>query len=284
MFKWFECGDVSKAIKALNRAETTKPIEKPIKVKKWDWEVSRVYFNRMYREPRQRAVKPLTKELHLGIEIECIYPRRKQQALLKALYPYTKYLTWSDDGSISAHDMDMNTVEFKVCFPISKPYILKNILTILKRCRAYTNSTCGTHVHIDMRGKDVNKVCRIANNLTNIICSWRTLLPRHRVQNRFARMVTSFGYIRDSGDRYCAINLQSYRMHKTLEIRSLEGTLDFYTIWNWCKFLLILCSNSDLEISYTLQGLLHQVNFPKSVKTFLQKRSKSYKLNADLII
>jgi hypothetical protein len=49
------------------------------------------------------------------------------------------------------------------------------------------------------------------------------------------------------GIRYSKLNLQSYRVHRTIEFRHHAGSTDATKVTNWVRFLLDFCTTASPE-------------------------------------
>lgn len=114
------------------------------------------------------------------------------------------------------------------------------MLKTLREIGAYTNKTCGTHVH-------VGAVDYIGNLYTQAVVMTRYAglgfdKAAGRVSEDYAPVMYDAEDIakyveecdRGWGDRYNAINLTNLRLSKrTIEFRQLAGTLDYNTLQRW---------------------------------------------------
>lgn len=114
---------------------------------------------------------------------------------------------------------------------------LIQILTVLNEMGFPTNDQCGTHVHFDMRSRDVKVVYQ---NLFKTQKFLRKFLTRTRKYNRFCKMnkADTFDKQLSLGDRYYSLNVEAYSRHRTLEVRMHQGTLKSEELVPWISFLL----------------------------------------------
>jgi hypothetical protein len=271
MYKWFTEGNLSKAKKFLAKAEVvSKKLKRAKRITVGNWNNWRT--------------RPIGKDVHLGIEVECFFPDTMNfEKAMRELAPFKKYLNIDDDGSIQCTG-NKRSSEIKICFPVHQPYILKGILDTINKYGASVNSSCGLHVHIDMRQRTVKEVIATAQNLENVMHAFKEVLPKSRRRSswaRFTKTPVDTEYCRNpndfSFDRYKAVNLDAYGEHRTIEIRCHSGSTNYIKIWNWCKFLLLLCSVKHLAPTKTLKGIYKQVALPVSLKNYLEKRKAELK-------
>lgn len=150
---------------------------------------------------------------------------------------------------------------------------LTGILNTIKELGFPCDSRCGTHVHFDMRNRDVKTVYY---NMFKTQKFLRKFLTRERKTNRFCRMnkASTFDTQLNLGDRYHAINVEAYRRHKTLEVRMHQGTLEATQLIPWIKFLLKICNyKSQMETDVnTLRQAKKQFDIePELAKTLESK-------------
>lgn len=113
---------------------------------------------------------------------------------------------------------------------------LTKIIEVLKGKGFTTDRRCGTHVHLDMRNRDVKKCYK---NLFSSQMFLRKFISKDRKKNTYCRknVTATFDDEVMLGDRYRGINVHSHRKYKTLEIRMHQGTLDAAKLISWIKLL-----------------------------------------------
>ncbi len=186
-----------------------------------------------------------------GVELECVGARRQdivamaQERGLTVMSEsynhhdraYTKIVTDS-----SLHGTDCNEV---VTPPLGAWDTLRAICEAISAAGGGVNASCGLHVHVDAHGFTRQQWQNIGHNywmLSNIINS--SLAPSRR-RNHFCRVVDipdSPAMSREalrlwSRGRYCAVNYEAWRRHKTIEFRQHQGSLNFNKIRDWVLFL-----------------------------------------------
>lgn len=115
--------------------------------------------------------------------------------------------------------------------------ILCKILDVLNGMGFQTDDRCGTHVHFDMRNRDVKVVY---SNLFKTQKFLRKFITRHRKYNTFCKInkAETFDKQLSLGDRYHSINVEAYNRHRTIEVRMHQGTLKATELVPWINFLL----------------------------------------------
>jgi hypothetical protein len=206
---------------------------------------------------------PKTKEEHIGIELECLVDKEALAKLsrfdgltgLRNTYQqYASFLEIGTDGSI--HDTpNERGLEFRLLTTPGKIsqhlLILKKILVQLK---ARVNTSCGLHVHLDMRRGNVHQA------FANLVRSQRIWLPiirkdRWEKFHCYRTSTVDFHTQLKLGNRYSSVNAHSYTKYKTLEVRVHQGTVSIPKIIKWVN-LLRACSKSDnvsLEKHYVME-------------------------------
>jgi len=149
---------------------------------------------------------------------------------------------------------------------------LKTVCSVLNECGAKVNKSCGTHVHFDASGFDMDTWKRIYINYFRLENTIDGFMPLSRRENRYCQSfknITNFeSKINGCSTldqiasvlgmtRYFKINPLSYSRHNTCEFRQHSGTVEFEKIGNWIKFLnaLVEFSKTNLVTDTTLDGL-----------------------------
>lgn len=176
--------------------------------------------------------------------------------IVKSCYCHNNGYSWilGEDGSIRSRKVGMQG--FEITSPILRLNSIKDMRTLEKVCDlikttfgAYTNNSCGTHIHMSFPvDKDDTTECSRSLKECELLChfvkSYKAseeslfdkLVPDNRKgnTNQYCR-TSSIAHI-DS--RYRKLNVTNYdsrsdRLH--LEFRQLNGTLDFNKIILWAK-------------------------------------------------
>lgn len=149
---------------------------------------------------------------------------------------------------------------------------LKTVCRVLNECGAKVNKSCGTHVHFDAVGFDIETWKRIYLNYFRLENTIDGFMPRSRRENTYCkalRNITNFESKINGcsnlneiasvfgSSRYFKINPVSYSRHNTCEFRQHSGTIEFEKIGNWIIFLnnLVEYSKVNLVTDKTLNGL-----------------------------
>jgi hypothetical protein len=225
----------------------------------------------MQYEKRNRSLwsnlSPMSFDKHIGIELEII-SKEKEGRFLKMLNNsmLKPYVSLAEDSSIEVYNNDLcdcgydeedghgedcsvyngdYAIELRLLLKENElPRVMKLLDNFLKSTDCYVNETCGLHVHLDMRTRDVhNSYSNLFKSLDEI-CS---KIDSSRLTNRFCRrnLRDDFDQQDSLDDRYFMINTRSYEEHSTLEIRAHEGTTDVDKISNWINFLISTVDNTS---------------------------------------
>ena len=222
--------------------------------------------------------KPLSKEKHVGIEIE-FYSSYDAADIEERLLDagLWKYCTLKEDGSLKSSSDDCSCcgcdehcgMEYCECSCIQDnghelvliaserklPSILKQAIEVLKDVDAYVDKTCGLHVHLDMRGSNaVAEYFRLVRALPLL----KRLVPKSRHKNRYAAINETEVLGRQSSSaRYFAVNKCSLQKHQTLEVRLHSGTVEYRKILNWTMLLIRITRAPKFNSGYV--GILPDV-------------------------
>lgn len=187
---------------------------------------------------------------YIGIEIECIV--KSSKADLKKLFIEArlhKHVNVADDSTINVDTAGYHSTELRILVTEDElESVMMRIHRVLtnKAVLAYTNRSCGLHVHLDQRTRDASLSYRALFNVQSLL---RKSQPEFRQLNTYCKRnkSDSFKVTEDRGDseRYSVINTHAYKKFKTLEIRVHEGTANCINIINWCKFLTGVVNNAS---------------------------------------
>lgn len=124
--------------------------------------------------------------------------------------------------------------------------VMKVLNSDLKKIKAEANTTCGLHVHLDMRNRNAEYCyAKLVKNQTLLF----TLVNKARKKSEFCKR--SDKYYNLSG-HYNAINgSAAYREHKTIEVRLHHGTVDIKEIYNWIGLLTSIVNEKPMSTKLT---------------------------------
>lgn len=192
-------------------------------------------------EKLRKNKKPTNKRAnYVGVEMEmCTKLPVAELTTLLLKHKLDRYCTIAGDGSIettSEHEFDL---ELKILAKESEiEKVITKVCTLLnKDNRADVNESCGLHVHLDMRNRNVEEAFR---KLYDVQDDMEHYVDSSRLENDYCMRngIPRFNYYAEGSSRYYTINATAYRKFKTLEVRLHDGTLSSIRINKWIKFLL----------------------------------------------
>ncbi len=177
--------------------------------------------------------KPKRKSRHVGIEVECYGPmKRVDLQKLVLTMDLEQYVQIGDDASIR-RPRGFSTYELRLLLPEGRlTPILNKISKLFKAAKLEVNSSCGLHVHIDMRTRS-HLVCYA--RLLQFQDVLYSLVNKARWRNYFCQYARG---PHEFGIKYRAVTGSSYGSKRTLEVRIHEGCVDTEKIDKWIKLLL----------------------------------------------
>jgi Putative amidoligase enzyme len=198
------------------------------------------YLDFMYDNNDEVDLKPAAKSKtnYVGIELECFTHydllEMHDQILKCGLDGIVQPV---GDGSISPDFGD--DCELRILLPEKQLSSgLKKLGKLLKKDQFGVNDTCGLHVHLDMRNRDVEKCYERLIKFQDVLFG---MVDCDRWDNEYC-MYTN---VHNMKQRYVAINKDdAYRQHKTIEVRLHHATLDVKRIEQWIKLLLNVISTN----------------------------------------
>lgn len=169
---------------------------------------------------------------------------------------------------------------------------LEKLTKLIRDRGAFVNKSCGVHVHLDVRGIQKREVGVRAAKLFSAIQVLKDLVPDSRftecpcgcspILNHYCKVEKpSFGDPGDPdrGDRYRAINLESYKKFMTIEVRLGGGSLNPSKIWHWANLLLCL---SKAKKHYTGWDDFLSSDFPLYLRIWAVNRADELRKNETL--
>lgn len=154
----------------------------------------------------------------------------------------------SHEVTLIAKQQNAAEVIAKVCKVLKSPEV-----------GGYANNSCGLHVHLDMRSRNV-EICYA--NLYYALPILIAMNPAMRSEGVWAQRYCSpnvsdkfgSGGTSDQGSRYSAINCNAYKKHQTLELRLHSGSLNSKKIINWVN-LLVNVVERDTKLGYQITNV-----------------------------
>lgn len=176
--------------------------------------------------------KAAAKVNYIGIELECFTHYDRMELLEKILdHGLGKIVQPVSDGSIEPDFGD--DCELRILLPEKQLASgLRKLGKLLKKGQFGVNDSCGLHIHLDMRNRDVEKCHERLLKFQDILFG---MVDSERWNNEYCQ----YSKVSNLQNRYVAINkVDAYRQHKTIEVRLHHATLDMKRIEQWVKLLL----------------------------------------------
>jgi hypothetical protein len=219
----------------------------------------------------------------LGIELEFVAEKSSKITNWdEEEFPSARFLTFKGDGSINAQNDQESLARYQELNYFMNPNSpsdwkdLQDCLKYMTDNGARVNSSCGNHVHIDMRGKTSQQASRIAGKIRNALKDWaHRTLHHNRAYNQYC------GVFREhTNNKYTAVNTLPFRRFGTIEVRVGMATLNFYKLKLWTEFLQYMASpGASIE---TFDDFM-QSDCPSYIKVWIfgriRKFHKSYEAN-----
>lgn len=201
---------------------------------------------------------------YIGVELEFNpIPNQNTKTIGAALKAagLARYVHVGEDGSCGGFDQNGQRLRgFEVRVLLEESTFMEKltqVCAVLKKLGFKTDPSCGTHVHLDMRNRDVK---RSFGNLFQAQLLLRKFLTYDRKNNIYCRKneyPTYDEHIENATGREarrCGINTLSYQTYKTLEIRMHQGTLEPEKLAPFIKLLLKIV-NFDGSLNKTVHTL-----------------------------
>lgn len=247
-----------------------------------------VYMDFLKREERKIVFSdklPKEETKYLGIELEFIAEASSNE-LGSLLYDagLGRYVTLKDDASIKSDDgnddFDEGFHSHELCILVKENEykdVLKKICGVLRDVNATVNKSCGMHVHLDMRKRNVEQAYQ------NLISSQGILLkmnPKSRT-DKWAKKnpERDFEIAKNKSDRYYGINPSAMHKHQTIEIRIHSGTVEYTKISNWIDILLQVANHSGRIVKsfISIRTFCEEFNMPANLIEYINVRVTKFK-------
>lgn len=153
--------------------------------------------------------------------------------------------------------------------------VIKKVSNVLiNNCDAKVNSSCGLHVHLDMRNRDVEKSF---HNLVMTQPLLYSMVPKSRRTGTYSQPTKLTPFKSATKDRYLGINPNSYREHKTIEVRLHSGTVCSTKINNWINLLVsIVDHDKTINKIKTISGVSRRLKLSKNLTSYIYKRATKF--------
>ena len=153
--------------------------------------------------------------------------------------------------------------------------VIKKICKILTNVDSRVNSSCGLHIHLDMRFRNPTISYY---NLVNSQHLLYAINPKSRSISDFCKKNASDKFIKSNTSRYLGINPSAYNEHGTLEVRIHSGTLNFHKINNWIRILLSIASKDKKMNKFkTLEQFKKLYNVKDRLLNYMAERIITFK-------
>lgn len=221
-------------VEALKIEEKAK---QPISIKAIKDKATRVWIN---GEDGHLAPTANDKSNYVGVEVECISQLNQSklsQLLVDKAPSLVKYVRIGSDGSVRASEKYPHAFEFRI---MAKQELIQGVMerffNVLKGIIS-VNSSCGLHVHLDMRNRNYGQSYE---RLYTALPTLQSMVPKSRRGNTYCKINKDKKDWSKGGDRYQAINPQSYRQRRTVEIRLHSATTNPVKVNNWIRLLTLI--------------------------------------------
>lgn len=210
----------------------------PISIKAIKEKATKVWIN---GEDSTLAPQPSDKSNYVGVEVECVSQLNQSklsQLLVDKAPGLVKYVRIGGDGSVRASEKYPHAFEFRI---MAKQELIQGVIErffgVLKGIIS-VNSSCGLHVHLDMRNRNYGQSYE---RLYTALPTLQSMVPKSRRGNSYCKInKDKKDWSKGGGDRYQAINPQAYRRYKTVEIRLHSATTNPIKVNNWIRLLTLI--------------------------------------------
>lgn len=239
--------------------------------------------------------KPLTSDKYVGIELEFV--SQLEDSEINDLLVENDLETFcqvKEDGSVDGDDDYQHAHE--ICILAKESQVAGIVTKVCKLLKgtSIVNSSCGMHVHLDMRNRDRTKAYAHLFKAQKLLYS---MVPYSRQEGTYCEPTHDYMAFRDqevTSTRYVGINTQAFSSHKTIEVRIHSGSLDATKIINWVKLLVRIVDSksakldtgdveaadsfSEIKRVFRLRGKLAKYAETRILKFAKQHKNSDYRL------
>ena len=149
------------------------------------------------------------------------------------------------DHDAYGHELKVITTEKDLKVVMSK------VSAFLKKAKAEVNKSCGLHVHLDCRNRNVKTVI---GRFLKAQSTMRQMVMTERLVNDYCKPITkqeiSRYWKKDFDSRYRDINITALDKFQTIEIRLHQGSVNSKEITDWCNYLISIADNKKGNKKY----------------------------------
>lgn len=210
---------------------------------------------------------------YVGIEIEC-YSKVSSISLQKLFFKYDleEFIMIGDDSTISPPDDDnsndyYHTFELRLLIPQSNlGDVLRRFGKVFRLARLKTNESCGLHVHLDMRQRNVEECYQKLRSFQDVLFA---VVNKDRWNNEFCQQ-----NLDDGRNHHMGINMMAFNEHGTIEIRMHHGCVDTDQIEKWIRLLINVVQAKEVPKVTSKKEALKWKGLNKKLRHYVRRNFK----------
>lgn len=211
---------------------------------------------------------------YVGIEVEC-FSKMSKRSLQKLFFlnDLEEFVMIGSDGSIRPPDYNMgatsyNRFELRLLIPEkSLTKVLKKFGLVFRTARLGVNSSCGLHVHLDMRQRDKESCYKKLLKFQDALFA---LVNEDRWGNTYCQFVGEYG---DEDDHHNAINQSTE--YETIEVRMHHGCVDTNKIEKWVRLLINVVDAKSVPKIKSKSEVLRWKGLHKRIRGYVARNFKA---------
>lgn len=248
--------------------------------------------SQMHRIKVAKVPSKGNKRNYIGIELELVCCLTKEQLEQRFCENYLGgYVYIKRDGSIQVENNGDFAHEVTLMCPENMyESVVERVCKVLneRAVGCYVNNSCGLHVHYDARNREINKMF---SNMVSVLPLAQLMVPKNRINSSHAQQYCKlnkhklFEEQRKLGDRYTAVNAESFRSHNTVEVRLHSGTTNPIKIRAWVKLFLNSINHPEVitEDVVTVSKYASLFGVDTKLNDYMMKRMKLFAEKGDAI-
>jgi hypothetical protein len=217
--------------------------------------------------------EPATGIQYIGIEIEC-YSKMSRVALQKLFFKYDleEFVMIGNDSTIRPPNTGetedwFHTFELRLLIPQSDLRVtLKRFGRIFRMARLKSNESCGLHVHLDMRQRNVDECYTKLRRFQDALFA---IVNKDRWNNSYCRQNPN-----DDRAHHMGINREAFDEHETIEVRMHHGCVDTNQIEKWVRLLVNVISKKHVPQVRSKKDALKWKGLNKKLRHYVRTNLK----------
>jgi len=190
----------------------------------------------------------------------------------------------TSDGSINCSESSYIAYEARILVEHNDMSNLEKFCKLLSDLGAKVNTSCGLHVHLDVRDYE-RRPAALVKRLATALPIFKAMVPKSRLNNTFCSVdVGSESTARDKTRYACINDYLAFNKFKTIEIRLHSGTISYTKISNWVRILRSVARAGHIRIvNNTIEEYSAKLGWSAQLTAYVVNRVQKFNPNHALL-